>query len=90
VIKIFDQIENEADRLMKKEGRGMKAVYLGKKEFAMLVEELMDIQETPENLKANTRQAMAEADIVINDDVKIIPTNKDTELRVVPKEQMFN
>lgn len=88
--KIFDQIENEAERLMKIEGKTMKAVYLGKKEFAMLVEELMEIQETPNNLKADARQVMAESDIVINDDVRIIPTNKDTEMRVVPRERLFN
>ena len=88
--KIFDTIESEADRLMKTEGKFMKAIYLGKKEFAQLVEELLEMQETPENLKANARQAMVEADIVINDDVRVIPTNKDTELRVVPKEQLFN
>lgn len=84
-MKIFDKIESEADRLMKQEGKFMNIVYLGKKEWNDFVEELLDLQETPENLKANGRHRISESDIIINDDVRVIPTEKDSEFRVEAK-----
>ena len=89
-MKIFDRIEEEADRLMTQEGKMMKAVYLGKKEWAEFLEELLDLQKTPPKSRAYARQELLTSAIVINDDVRVLESDNESELRVVPKERLFN
>lgn len=89
-MKIFDRIEAECEKLMKQDGRTPQAFYLGKREWIDFVEELLDLQETPDTLKSLGRQKIAESDIIINDDVRVIPTDRETEFRVEAKGKLFN
>lgn len=89
-VKILDCIEAEAGRLKAEEGKLMKSIYLGKKEWSSLVEELMDVQGIEEKERSFYRQRLAQSAILINDDVQVIQTEKDNEFRVDTKELLLN
>jgi hypothetical protein len=90
VTPLFDKLEDECDRLMREEGRMPQSIYLGKKQKEMFIRELMEMQETPIEQRGEMRAAILASDIKINDDVDVIFTNEDDEVRFETKKELLN
>jgi len=87
---LFDTLEDECDRLLKKEGKVPQAIFLGKKQTEMFIKELMDMQETPESDREEIRIFLLKCDTIINDDVSVIFTDKEDEMRFETKKELLN
>lgn len=87
---LFDTLEDECDRLLKQEGKVPQAIFLGKKQTEMFINELMDMQETPESDRKEMREFILKCETIINDDVNVIFTDKEDEMRFVTKKELLN
>jgi hypothetical protein len=87
---LFDTLEDECDRLLKQEGKVPQAIFLGKKQTEMFINELMDMQETPESDRKEMREFFLKCETIINDDVNVIFTDKEDEMRFVTKKELLN
>ena len=67
-----------------------KTIYLGKKQKEMFIRELMEMQETPIEHRKEVRAAILASDVKINDDVDVIFTNEDDEVRFETKKELLN
>jgi hypothetical protein len=90
VTPLFDRLEDECDRLMREEGRMPKAIFLGKKQSKMFVDELLEIQEIPHEGRIEARAFIAKSEIKINDTVDVFFTEKEDEMRFETKKELLN
>ena len=87
---VLDQIEDKCEELMSKQGRLPKIIFLGKVQQTGFIEEMLDLNgvtDPSERIKG-TRQIRS-SDIVVNDDVKVIFTNSEDELRIETKDVLL-
>ena len=88
--KVLDQIEDKCEELMSKQGRLPKIIFLGKIQQKGFIEEMLDlngITDIAERLEGADQ--MRSSDILVNDDVRVIFTNAEDELRIDPKDVLL-
>ena len=84
---VMDQIEDQCDELMRKQGRFPKIIYLGKLQQDGFIEEMLTLQNvTDVNERLEGAKQMREADIVVNEDVRVIFTDSEDEIRIESKD----
>lgn len=88
-MSIFEQIEDECDRLFQI-GKIPLVIRLGKKQMSAFIEELMIQQDIPEFDKNSVREEIEDSEIIINDEVRVVATENDDELTIETTTVVFH
>lgn len=87
---LFDSLEAECDRLIKKEGKRPTVIFLGKKQTEQFISELIEIQKVEVTKRKEMRELILKSEVSIDDGVSVVFTAENDEVRFETHAELLN